>query len=192
MLNEVISILTYYHGENNFNMNPLVPEDVEHYARAVLDIPDDEYILASMRTSFTKFHRGLIIGQNAIYWKNDRKIETTVNTLTWKELSELKGQFKTTSRTLILGNGAVFDNIGSLNKPSTLVNLLDLLIDKYNTQEGNAIGFVFDSQVESKFTKSIPMNKKQMKEETEEASDNAETISFLTIVKNIFAKLLGK
>jgi len=192
MLDEVINILTYYHGENNFNMNPLVPREIEHYARAVLDIPDQEYVLAAMRTSFTQFHRGLVIGRDAIYWRNDHKIETTVNKLTWKELSERKSQFRARRRVVELGDGAVFDNIGSLNKPSTIINLLDLLIDKYNSQETESDGFIFEENSLTNLIKTIPDNKEEIKAESTASSADAETISFISIVTSIFKKLMGR
>ena len=192
MLDEVIKILTYYHGENNFNMNPLVPREIEHYARAVLDIPDDEYVLAAMRTSFTQFHRGLIIGRDALYWKNDHKIETTVNKLTWKELSERKSQFRPRRRIVELGDGAVFDNIGSHNKPSTIVNLLDLLIDKYESQEGDSDGFIFDEASLTDMIRAIPENKEEIKAESAASSADAETVSFMSIISSLLKKLVGK
>ncbi|WP_299662218.1 hypothetical protein [uncultured Psychromonas sp.] len=192
MLDEVINILTYYHGENNFNMNPLVPQEIEHYARAVLDISDQEYILAAMRTSFTQFHRGLIIGKDAIYWRNDHKILTTVNQLSWKELSQQRKDFRARRRIVELGNGAVFDNIGSLNKTSTIINILDLLIDKYDQQENDSNGFIFDEDSLSKLIKSIPDNKAAIKAESADSASNAETISFASIISNMFKKLLGR
>lgn len=192
MLDEVINILTYYHGENNFNMNPLVPQEIEHYARAVLDIPDQEYILAAMRTSFTQFHRGLIIGKDAIYWRNDHKILTTVNQLSWKELSQQRKDFRARRRIVELGNGAVFDNIGSLNKTSTIINILDLLIDKYDQQENDSNGFIFDEDSLSKLIKSIPDNKAAIKAESADSASNAETISFASIISSMFKKLLGR
>ena len=192
MLDEVTNILTYYHGENNFNMNPLVPREIEHYARAVLDIPDQEYVLAAMRTSFTQFHRGLVIGRDALYWRNDHKIETTVNKLTWKELSARKSQFRARRRVVELGDGAVFDNIGSLNKPSTIINLLDLLIDKYNSQETEGDGFIFDEQSLTRLVKMIPDNKQEIKEESAVSSADAETISFFSIITSLCKKLIGK
>ena len=192
MLDDVINILTYYHGENNFNMNPLVPQEIEHYARAVLDIPDQEYILAAMRTSFTQFHRGLIIGKDAIYWRNDHKILTTVNQLSWEELSQQRKDFRARRRIVELGNGAVFDNIGSLNKTSTIINILDLLIDKYDQQENDSNGFIFDEDSLSKLIKSIPDNKAAIKAESADSASNAETISFASIISSMFKKLLGR
>jgi hypothetical protein len=192
MQDEVFKILTYYHGENNFNMNPLVPKEVEHYARAVLDIPDDEFVLAAMRTSFTKFHRGIVIGRDAIYWRNDHKIVTTVNHLTWKELSERKSKFRSRRRVVELGDGAVFDNIGSLNKPSTIINLLDLLIDKYNTQESDSVGFDFSKQDMKKLARYIPTNKAEIKAESAATAADAETVSFVSIMVSLFKKLTGK
>ena len=173
-------------------MNPLVPREIEHYARAVLDIPDQEYVLAAMRTSFTQFHRGLVIGRDALYWRNDHKIETTVNKLTWKELSVRKSQFRAHRRVVELGDGAVFDNIGSLNKPSTIINLLDLLIDKYNSQETESDGFIFDEQSLTRLVKMIPDNKQEIKEESAVSSADAETISFFSIITSLCKKLIGK
>jgi hypothetical protein len=192
MLDEVMKVLTYYHGENNFNMNPLVPEDVEHYARAVLDIPDDEYILAAMRTSFTQFHRGIIIGKSAIYWRNDPKVETRVNKLTWRELSDQKTQFRARRRTVELGNGAVFDNIGSLNKTSILINLLDLIIDRYQSQSTASEGFIFDDQEMVELIRSIPSNKAQLKKESADSAADAETVSFISMINSLFKKLFGQ
>jgi len=192
MLDDVMNILTYYHGENNFHMNPLVPQEIEHYARAVLDIPDQEYILAAMRTSFTQFHRGLIIGKDAIYWRNDHKIFSTVNQLSWKELSQQRTEFRARRRTVELGNGAVFDNIGSLNKTTIIINILDLLIDKYDQQDNDSNGFIFDEDSLSKLIKSIPDNKAALKAESAESASNAETISFASIISSLFKKLLGR
>ena len=173
-------------------MNPLVPREIEHYARAVLDIPDQEYILAAMRTSFTQFHRGLVIGRDAIYWRNDNKIETSVNQLSWKELSEQRSLFRAHRRTVDLGNGAIFDNIGSINKTSTIINLLDLLIDKYDSQEIASEGFVFDDQSLTSLIQTIPDNKEAIKAESEASAADAETVSFISIVASLFKKLTGK
>lgn len=192
MLDEVFKILTYYHGENNFNMNPLVSPDIEHYARAVLDIPDQEYILAAMRTSFTQFHRGIVIGRDGIYWRNDHKIETTVNQLSWKELSSRKTQFRAHRRTVTLGDGAVFDNIGSLNKTSTIINLLDLLIDKYDSQNTDSIGFEFSQQELDKLARTIPENKAVIKAESAASAADAETMTFFTIIKSMLKKVTSK
>ncbi|MDN2662308.1 hypothetical protein [Psychromonas sp. 14N.309.X.WAT.B.A12] len=192
MLDEVMKVLTYYHGENNFNMNPLVPKDVEHYARAVLDIPDDEYILAAMRTSFTQFHRGIVIGRDAIYWRNDHKVITSVNKLTWNELSQQKEQFRARRRTVELGNGAIFDNIGSLNKTSIIINLLDLLIDRYQSQNSPAEGFIFDEKEMVELVRSIPNNKEELKKQCAESAADAETVSFLSILGSIFKKIIGR
>lgn len=173
-------------------MNPLVPKDVEHYARAVLDIPDDEYILAAMRTSFTQFHRGIVIGRDAIYWRNDHKVITSVNKLTWNELSQQKEQFRARRRTVELGNGAIFDNIGSLNKTSIIINLLDLLIDRYQSQNSPAEGFIFDEKEMVELVRSIPNNKEELKKQCAESAADAETVSFLSILGSIFKKIIGR
>lgn len=192
MLDEVMKVLTYYHGENNFNMNPLIPKDVEHYARAILDIPDDEYVLAAMRTSFTQFHRGIVIGRDAIYWRNDHKIATSVNKLTWNELSQQKSQFRARRRTVELGDGAVFDNIGSLNKTSIMINLLDLLIDRYQSQSTPSDGFIFDEAEIHELQKSIPNNKQELKKQCAESAADAETVSFFSIISSLLKKLSGR
>ncbi|MEG3756232.1 hypothetical protein [Psychromonas arctica] len=192
MLDEVMKVLTYYHGENNFNMNPLIPKDVEHYARAILDIPDDEYVLAAMRTSFTQFHRGIVIGRDAIYWRNDHKVATSVNKLTWNELSQQKSQFRARRRTVELGNGAVFDNIGSLNKTSIMINLLDLLIDRYQSQTTPSDGFIFDEAEIHELQKSIPSNKQELKKQCAESAADAETVSFFSIISSLLKKLFGR
>jgi len=192
MLDEVMKVLTYYHGENNFNMNPLIPKDVEHYARAILDIPDDEYVLAAMRTSFTQFHRGIVIGRDAIYWRNDHKVATSVNKLTWNELSQQKSQFRARRRTVELGNGAVFDNIGSLNKTSIMINLLDLLIDRYQSQTTPSDGFIFDEAEINELQKSIPSNKQELKKQCAESAADAETVSFFSIISSLLKKLFGR
>jgi len=191
-LDEVMKVLTYYHGENNFNMNPLIPKDIEHYARAILDIPDDEYVLAAMRTSFTQFHRGIVIGRDAIYWRNDHKVETSVNKLTWNELSQQKSQFRARRRTVELGNGAVFDNIGSLNKTSIMINLLDLLIDRYQSQSTPSDGFIFDEAEIHELQKSIPNNKQELKKQCAESAADAETVSFFSIISSLLKKLFGR
>lgn len=188
MLDEVIGILTYYHGENGFQMNPLVSTEVEHYARVVLDIPDDEYVLLTLRTSFSMFHRGLVIGRDAIYWRNDKSIKTTVNTLTWKELSHRKSKFKANRRVLELGDGAVFDNIGSHNKISVIINVLDLLIDKYDQQQGDSTGFMFESEKGETLIRAIPENKAAIKAESDAAADDAATVSFLDLLKRLIGK----
>jgi len=187
-----MKVLTYYHGENNFNMNPLIPKDIEHYARAILDIPDDEYVLAAMRTSFTQFHRGIVIGRDAIYWRNDHKVETSVNKLTWNELSQQKSQFRARRRTVELGNGAVFDNIGSLNKTSIMINLLDLLIDRYQSQSTPSDGFIFDEAEIHELQKSIPNNKQELKKQCAESAADAETVSFFSIISSLLKKLFGR
>ena len=94
MLDEMLRILSLYNGENDVKANPEVPQEIEHYARAALEISDDEYVMATIRTSFTKFHRGLVIGREGIYWLNSVEVKTDVNRLTWREMSERKLQFR--------------------------------------------------------------------------------------------------
>ena len=190
MQDEVQRILMFYHGDNNFNMSPHIPEDIEHYARAVLDISDDDYVVAAMRTSFTKFHKGLVYCCSGIYWRNGPKFETTVNHLTWRELSERKSNFKALPRTVDLGDGAVIDNTGSLNKTSTVINMIDLLIAKYEQQEIESDGLVFDSSEIITFEINIPANKAELKSENAkvEAAQNYGNSFF----SDLFKKLLGR
>ena len=169
---EVIRILTFYHSDSNFNMNPYVPEDIEHYARAALDISDDDIVVAAIRLSFTKFHRGLIITRDGIFWRNGPKTETNVNHLTWRELSLRKPNFRPQPKSIILGDGAVIDNTGSINKSSVVINLLDLLIDKYNEQEIESDGFIFEKG-KDELTRNIPINKKELKAENTQTADEA-------------------
>lgn len=173
MQDEVIRILTFYHGDNNFNMNPHIPEEIEHYARAALDIADDDYILAAIRLSFTKFHRGLVFTRDGVFWRNGPKTETNVNYLTWKELSSRKSDFRPQPKSINLSGGAVIDNTGSINKSSVVINLLDLLIDKYNEQETVSDGFIFEKTAKSELFRNIPTNKKELKAENIESSEKA-------------------
>jgi len=187
MQDEVLRILMFYHGDNNFNMNPHIPEEIEHYARAVLDIPDEDYIVAAMRTSFTKFHRGLVLCCSGIYWRNGPKIQTTVTHLTWRQLSESKSTFKAQARSVSLGNGAVIDNTGSLNKSSAIINLLDLLIDMYEKQEVDSDGFVFEEEGLNQLAHTVPHNKAELKDENIKA-ENDQSSFFSDIFKKIFGK----
>ncbi|MEH6453979.1 MAG: hypothetical protein V7782_13170 [Psychromonas sp.] len=189
MQDEMLEVLTLYHGVDDFEDNPYVPEKIEHYARASLDISDDEYIMATMRTSFGKFYRGLVIGRDGIYWLNGPLVETTVNQLTWRELSERKSQFKALPRTVSFGDGAVFDNKGSLNKTRLVINILDLLIDRYDTQEGDSDGFVFDPKKSDALVRSIPADKVALKAEN---IDHSATISTGDFIINTLKKLFGK
>jgi hypothetical protein len=190
MQDEVLRILTFYHGDNNFNMNPYIPEDIEHYARAALDISDDDYLVAAIRLSFTKFHRGLIFSRDGIYWRNGPKVETNVNHFTWKELSERRAQFRTQPRTINLGDGAVIDNTGSMNKTSAVINLLDLLIDKYNQQEAKSDGFIFDTKDAELLARSIPLNKAQLKSENTQTAIEAHSGN--SFIVECFKKLFNK
>ncbi len=160
---KMLKVLNRYHGDNDFHTNPQIPAEIEHYARAALDIPDDEYVMALMRTSFSKFVRGLVIGRDGIYWLNGPEVKTDVNRLTWRELSERKAGFKTSPTTLILGEDAVFNNKGSLNKPAIVMNVLDLVIEVYDSQEEDSDGFIFDPESESEIVRSIPDNKAELK-----------------------------
>ena len=189
MQDEVIRILTFYHGDNNFNMNPHVPEDIEHYARAALDIADDDIVVAAIRLSFTKFHRGLVITRDGLFWRNGPKIETIVNHLTWRELSLRKANFRPKPKSIDLGDGDVIDNTGSINKSSAVINLLDLLIDKYSEQEAESDGFIFESG-KDELTRNIPTNKSKLKEEnTQSAAEANDGNSFLG---DWFKSLLSK
>lgn len=190
MQDEMLGVLTLYHGENDFDVNPYIPSKIEHYARASLDIADDEYIMATMRTSFGKFHRGLVIGNKGIYWLNSPLVETNVNHLTWRELSERKSQFRSHPRSVSFGDGAVFDNKGSLNKSSFVLNILDLLIIRYEKQEVESDGFVFDPTKVHTLGRSIPNNKAELKADNVDHTAEMQSASYF--FKSMFNKLFGR
>jgi len=189
MQDEVVRILTFYHGDNNFNMNPHVPEEIEYYARAALDISDQDIVMAAIRLSFTKFHRGLIITRDGLFWRNGPKFETNVNHLTWRELSLRKTNFRPKPKSIDLGDGAVIDNTGSINKSSAVINLLDLLIDKYDEQEIDNDGFVFENG-NDQLVRNIPPNKAELKAENTKSADEANNgSSFIgDWLKSLFTK----
>ncbi|WP_435236669.1 hypothetical protein ACR30L_03550 [Psychromonas sp. PT13] len=162
MLQEVVRILTIYQGEVII-ANPNVPEEMEHYARAAMDIPDNEYVMAAMRTSFKKFHRGIIFGRDGIYWINGPAVETDVNHLTWRELSERKKQIRSLYKKIGLGEGAVFDNSGTNQGNTFLMRLLDLLIERYEEQETTQDGFIFEPEEPGILVRTIPTNKAELK-----------------------------
>jgi len=190
MQDEMLGVLTLYHGENDFDVNPYIPSKIEHYARASLDISDDDYIMATMRTSFGKFYRGLVISRDGIHWINSPMVETTVNHLTWRQLSERKSQFRSHPRSVSLGDGAVFDNKGSLNKSSLIVNIIDLLIVRYEAQEIESDGFVFDPTKVHTLVRSIPSDKEWLK--ADNIDHTAEMHSASYFFKSMFNKLLGR
>lgn len=192
MLDEVLRILSLYHGENDFNANPHVPSEIEHYARAALDIPDDEYLMATIRTSFTKFHRGLVIGRDGIYWLNSVEIKTDVNHLSWRELSERKRQFRTKAKTVILGDDTVFDNSGSINTPKSVINILDVLIERYETQEAVSDGFIFEGKHLDTLIRSIPQNKAELKADNEKNMAEASDLSLVRIIYDFLKKKFSK
>lgn len=189
MQDEVVRILTFYHGDNNFNMNPHVPEDIEHYARAALDIADDDIVVVAIRLSFTKFHRGLVITRDGLFWRNGPKVETNVNHLTWRELSLRKSNFRPKPKSIDLGDGTVIDNTGSINKSSAVINLLDLLIDKYDEQEIDNDGFVFENG-NDQLVRNIPSNKAELKAENTKSAEEANNgSSFIgDWLKSLFTK----
>lgn len=189
MLDEVLRVLTLY-NDDNFKTNPYVPRDIEQYARAALDIPDDDYVLASLRTSFKKFHRGMIIGREGIYWANGNKIETSCNQLTWRELSERKDQFKTLSKRVCLGDGAVFDTTGSITSNRAVINLLDVLIERYEQQESSESGFIFDENSPHTLAKTIPLNKEELR--ADNAKSAAEVVSPGQYIVDLLKSLWGK
>jgi len=162
MLQEVVRILTIYQGEVII-ANPNVPEEMEHYARAAMDIPDDEYVMAAMRTSFKKFHRGIIFGRDGIYWINGPAVKTDVNHLTWRALSERKKQIRSLYKKISLGGDSVFDNNGTNQGNTFLMRLLDLLIERYEEQETDKDGFIFEPEEPEILARSIPMNKAELK-----------------------------
>jgi len=189
MQDEVVRILTFYHGDNNFNMNPHVPEEIEYYARAALDIADDDIVVAAIRLSFTKFHRGLVITRDGLFWRNGPKVETNVNHLTWRELSLRKSNFRPKPKSIDLGDGTVIDNTGSINKSSAVINLLDLLIDKYDEQEIDNDGFVFENG-NDQLVRNIPSNKAELKAENTKSAEEANNgSSFIgDWLKSLFTK----
>ena len=190
MQEEVIRILTFYHGDTNFHMTPHIPEEIEHYTRAALDISDDDYVLATIRLSFTKFHRGFVITRDGLFWRNGPKVETNTQHLTWRQLSERQTAFKSQPRTINLSEGAVLDNTGSLNKTTAVINFLDLLIDKYKQQEADSDGFVFDTSINEQLARSIPANKAVLKQENTESAAEANDGS--NILFDWFKKLFSK
>ncbi|GLS92211.1 hypothetical protein GCM10007916_32810 [Psychromonas marina] len=190
MQDEMLGVLTLYHGENDFDVNPYIPSKIEHYARASLGISDDDYIMATMRTSFGKFHRGLVISRDGIYWLNSPLVETNVNHLSWRELSDRKSKFRSHPRSVSLGDGAVFDNKGSLNKSSFIINILDLLIVRYEAQEIESDGFVFDQTKVHTLGRSIPDDKETLK--AENIDHTAPTADIGSFINNVVKKLFGK
>jgi len=173
MQEEVIRILTFYHGDNNFHMTPHIPEEIEHYARAALDISDDDYVLATIRLSFTQFHRGFVITRDGLFWRNGPNVETNTQHLTWHELSLRQTEFKSKPRTISLSEGAVLDNTGSLNKTTAVINFLDLLIDKYKQQTIESDGFVFDHTSNEALPRAIPNNKAVLKQDNTDSAAEA-------------------
>jgi len=193
MLDDVLKALAFYHGENSFNMNPHVPVEIEHYARAVLDIPDEDYVLAAMRLSFTKFHKGLVFAQSGVYWRNAAEVPTEVNHLTWKELNERKKEIRVQRGHVSMGEGAVFDNSRSLNKPKVVINQIDLLLERYVKQAPGSDGFIFDkAQCDELLIRSIPQNKAALKEETIQAELEDKTESLGQILLSIGRRIIGK
>jgi hypothetical protein len=188
MLDEVLRILTLY-DEQNFFATPRVPRDMEHYARAALDIPDDEYVLAMMRHSFKKFHRGIIFGRDGIYWMNGVNVETSCNHLTWKQMSAQKAQFRALSNKVVLGEGAVFDNSGSITSGRTIINLFDVLIERYEQQATERDGFIFDETQAQALNRTIPLNKEELK--ADNAKSAAATVSPIIFILNSL-KALGQ
>jgi len=188
MQDKMLGVLTLFHGENDFDVAPYVPTKIEHYARASLDISDDVYIMATMRTSFGKFYRGLVFANDGIHWLNGPLVETNVNHLTWRELSARKADFKTTPRTVDFGQGAVFNNKGSLNKSSFVLNIIDLLIVRYEEQEAVSEGFVFNGHDIDRLVRAIPDNKAALKADNIDHSASTESGSIVTF----FKKLIGK
>jgi len=188
MQDKMLGVLTLFHGENDFDVAPYVPTKIEHYARASLDIADDVYIMATMRTSFGKFYRGLVFANDGIHWLNGPLVETDVNHLSWRELSERKAGFKTTPRTVDFGNGTVFNNKGSLNKSSFILNIIDLLIARYEEQEAKSDGFVFDKDGTDRVVRAIPTNKAELKAENIDHSAKTESVSIGGLFKKLFAK----
>ena len=190
MLNDMLRILTIYEVED-FNANPNVPREMEHYARAVLDIPDDEYIMGAMRTSFTKFHRGLIIGRDGIYWLNGPNIETDVNKLTWRELSERKKQIRSLYKKISLGGETMLDSSGVINGNKFIINLIDLLIASYEQQETENDGFVFASENLDILARTLPLNKEELKAENIKIAVEA-NVSISSLIARLFKKITGQ
>jgi len=190
MQDQMLSVLTLYHGENDFDVSPYVPSNIEQYARASLDIADDDYVMATMRTSFGKFYRGLVFTRDGIYWLNSPTVKTTCNHLSWRELSERKSQFRSHPRSVSLGDGAVFDNKGSLNKSSLIINIIDLLIARYEMQEAGSDGFVFDDEKTHTLLRSIPADKAQLKLENTDSTAEMLTISYF--FSNLFKKIFTR
>lgn len=190
MQDEMLGVLTLYHGENDFDVSPYVPSDIEQYARASLDISDDDYVMATMRTSFGKFYRGLVFTREGIFWINSPQVKTTTNHLSWQELSERKTLFRSHPRSVTLGEGAVFDNKGSLNKSSFIINILDLLIARYEMQEVDSSGFVFDDEKTHTLLRSIPKDKAQLKIENTDSTAEMLTVSYF--ISNLFKKLFRR
>ena len=187
MQDKMLEVLTLFHGENDFDVAPYVPVKIEHYARASLDIADDVYIMATMRTSFGKFYRGLVFANDGIHWLNGPLVETDVNHLTWRELSERKADFKTHPKSVDFGNGTVFNNRGSLNKSSFILNIIDLLIERYEAQEAEGDGFIFDKNGTDRVVRQIPTNKAELKADNIDHSAPTE----IGPIAKFFKKILG-
>lgn len=192
MLDEMLRILSLYNGENDVKANPDVPQEIEHYARAALDIADDEYVMATIRTSFTKFHRGLVIGRDGIYWLNSVEVPTDVNRLSWREMSERKLQIRPKGKTVTLGEETVFDNAGSINPPKAIIHFLYVLTDLYESQEEDSDGFIFSKEHLHLLTRDIPRNKAALKAENEKYAEQATDKSLVRITYETIKGLMTK
>ena len=188
MLDDMLRILTIYQVDD-FCANPNVPEEIEHYARAALDIPDEEYIMGAMRLSYTKFCRGLVLGRDGIYWLNGPTVPTDVNRLTWRELSERKKSVRSLYKKITFGGQSELETTGAANGNKYIINLIDLLIASYEKQKEESDGFVFDSKKIDILTTAIPENKEALKTENEKSATN---VSALDFIASLLKKITGR
>jgi len=188
MLDDMLRILTIYQVDD-FCANPNVPEEIEHYARAALAIPDDEYIMGAMRLSYTKFCRGLVLGRDGIYWLNSSVVPTDVNQLSWRELSERKKTVRSLYKKISFGGQSELETTGAANGNKFIINLIDLLIASYEKQEKGHDGFVFDASKVYMLTVATPANKEELKAENEKSAENISAFGFIA---SLLRKMVGK
>ncbi|MGG4145498.1 helix-hairpin-helix domain-containing protein [Paenibacillus algorifonticola] len=125
-INHLIDICAGYSGAKYY-VAEMVPTKKLKNARIHFPIPANEYVIALMDTTvFGSCKRGMAIGLNGVYWRNDWTVKSHRSSLSWMEF--LHARIKKISKyEMEFGRGDIYSVLGEAIKLDDLIQLLQRL-----------------------------------------------------------------
>ncbi|WP_338556965.1 helix-hairpin-helix domain-containing protein [Paenibacillus sp. KS-LC4] len=125
-INHLIDICAGYSG-SSYYVADMIPWKKLKNARTQIPIPANEYVIALIDTTlFGSCKRGMAIGLNGVYWRNDWTVKSHRSSLGWTEF--LHANIKKISKyEMEFGRGDVFSVLGEPIKLNDLIQLLQRL-----------------------------------------------------------------